>query len=598
VGPIAGSRALVANVPTLGAAVPAGLRNLRRRDIYHNVVLLIVFTAIATPLVFLILGSFSASQLPGKYALSDFTVANYVNTWLVPETYELFVNTFVFVAGSTAMGLVIAAILAWLVERTDMPGKIWVYVGVPITIAMPGMLQAMAWVLLLSPRIGFLNQWLKDVLHLESMPFDIYTMTGMVFVEGLRLVPTAFLMLVPLLRSMDPALEEAAATCGAPPASTIRKVTSRMLAPGLFAVMIYQAMTALEIFEVPGIIGLPAGIHVFSTKIYSIVSSVSFLPAYGEANALGMLYLFIAVIATVFYARIIARSERYATVTGKGYRPRLFRLGIWWRSLAVLFIALIFTASVAAPFAVFVYISLLPYLEQPTLVSSSLFTLANYRQLFQSAIIGKVVWNTIILVVVTSTATAVFSLMISLVVVRSKFWGRRLLDQLAFVPHAIPGLVLSLAFFWCFLRIDSAGVPIYGGIISISITLTVIFMSYGTRVMNAAILQIHKDLEEAANVNGATPWRVTRYILIPLLVPAIAGVWLWSFLHAVRVAGVPLMLSDSSDNEVLAVLMWHMWDQGYIPAVGTLGTLLMLVMAALTLMVNKLGLKRRTQVQG
>src|SRR5262249_54919913 len=152
--------------------------------------------------------------------------------------------------------IVIASLLAWLVERTDIPGKIWIYAGVPMTLAMPGMLQSMAWVLLASPRIGFLNKPLVDAFDLSGPPFNIYSMTGMIFIEGLRVVPTAFLMLVPLLRSMDPSLEEAAAMSGARPSSTLRKVTLGVMLPGIIAVTIYQFTSVLEGFEVPGILGM------------------------------------------------------------------------------------------------------------------------------------------------------------------------------------------------------------------------------------------------------------------------------------------------------------------------------------------------------
>jgi iron(III) transport system permease protein len=202
------------------------------------------------------------------------------------------------VTGSTIVGISVATTLAWLVERTNMPGKIWIYASIPMTLAMPGMLQAMAWVLLFSPRIGFANNFLKWLFDLDEMPFDIYSMTGMIVVEGLRLVPTAFLMLVPLLRSMDPSLEEAAAMSGAKPASTLRRVTLKLMLPGILAVIIYQAMTALEVFEVPGILGLPAGIYVFSTKIYSVLHTAMGTPDYGRANTLAIIYVVLAIGAT------------------------------------------------------------------------------------------------------------------------------------------------------------------------------------------------------------------------------------------------------------------------------------------------------------
>src|SRR5215472_6535087 len=208
-------------------------------------VLLAVALLVATPLAFLVLGSFSTADIPGQFSWTTLGLDNYRQVWLDPDTYAVFGDTLIYVAGAVSFSIVVAAILAWLAERTNMPGRIWIYAGVPMTLAMPGMLVGIAWVLLLSPRIGFVNSLLKDAFGLASAPFNAYTLQGMILVEGLRLVPTAFLMLVPLLRSMDPALEEAASMSGAPPLSIMRRVTLRLMLPGILAVVIYQAMTAL-----------------------------------------------------------------------------------------------------------------------------------------------------------------------------------------------------------------------------------------------------------------------------------------------------------------------------------------------------------------
>lgn len=567
------------------------------RALYQNGIFLLVLIAVAAPLVFLILGSFSTSSMPGSFNFAEMGLINYQKTWLDPALYGLFWNTFIYVAGSTAVGITVAAVMAWLAERSDMPGKIWIYAGVPMTLAIPGMLQAMAWILLLSPRVGFLNKGIADVLGLDSMPFNIYTLAGMVFVEGLRLVPTAFLMLVPLLRSMDPALEEAAAMSGASPQRMLRKISLMLMLPGLTAVLIYQGLTALEVFEVPGILGLPVGIHVFSTKIYSILSSVSFVPAYGEANALAILYVAVAIGATFVYARIIAKSERYTIVTGKGYRPRLQSLGRW-KYAAFAFVMLFLFLSAIAPFLVLAYISFLPYLQIPSAEAFASMTWNNYRDVFKADLIGTVLWNTVLMVAVTSTATAVISFLVSLVIVRSKFWGRKILDQLAFLPHAIPGMVMGLAMLWMFLQVDKVGIPLFGTIWAISIAFTINFMSYGTRAMNAAILQIHKDLEEAASISGAPQYRVMWRVFVPLLLPSFVGVWIWTLLHAIRIAGTPLLLYEGAENQVLAVMIWNMWDEGYVTTVGAIGTMLMIFLLLLTLGLRVFGFGRSAHIQG
>lgn len=549
----------------------------------------VVCFLVFAPLAFLVLGSFSTARLPTDFSLAQMGLKNYLKVYTDPLTYELMGNTVIYVTGSVALGISLAVTLAWLVERTDMPAKILVYAGVPMTLAVPGMLQAMAWVLLLSPRIGMINRWLQDSLGLAEAPINIYSLGGMIFVEGLRLVPTAFLMLIPLLRSMDPALEEAAAASGMRPAATIRKVTLRLLAPGIFAVMVYQAMTALEIFEVPGILGLPSRIFVFSTMIYSIVHSATLIPVYGQANALAMIYLLIAVVTTCIYSKMISRAERFTVITGKGYRPRPQELGPW-KIPALLLASLYLFLAVLLPFLVFLYTSFLPYLQVPSLEALKSFTLKNYRLLAIYGEVGSALKNTVIMVLVTATATVLLSFFISLVVVRSRFWGRRLLDQLAFVPHAIPGIVMGLAFVWIFIKLDFV-LPIYGTIWAMAIGFTANFISYGTRAMNAALLQIHKELEEAAYVSGLPPWRTLRRIFWPLMLPTFAGVWIWVVLHAVRIAGMPLMLYEGSKNQVLAILIWNMWDEGYVPAVAAIGTLLMASLLFLTLLVRSMGFR-------
>jgi len=578
------------STPALHSFPLRGLMTLSRLQLGQYAVFLFVSLLVSMPLFFLVLGSFSTAKLPTDFSLDTMSLQNYVKVYSDPGTFELFTNTLIYVTGSVAIGITISFVLAWLVERTNMQGKIWIYAGVPMTLAMPGMLQAMAWVLLLSPRIGFINKSLQSIFALDQAPINIYSLGGMVFIEGLRLVPTAFLMLVPLMRSMDPSLEEAAAVSGARPLSTARKITLRLLAPGLVAVMIYQAMTALEVFEIPGILGLPAGIYVFSTKIYAVVRSATFLPAYGLANALAMVYLVIALVTTYFYTRMISRVERFTIITGKGYRPRQFDLGRW-RYPAFALVLLYLFLAVLLPFLVFAYVSFLSFLQAPSVAALQTLTLKNYRFLAQYGEVGSALRNTLLMVLVTATATVILSFFVSLVVVRSKFWGRKLLDQLAFVPHAIPGIVMGIAFFWVFLKVDF--LPIYGTVWAMAIGFTAGFLSYGTRSMNAALLQVHKELEEAAYVSGARPWRTLWRVFLPLMMPTFVGVWIWVVLHAVRIAGLPLILYEGPQNQVLSILIWNMWDEGYVPAVAAIGTLLMLSLLLLTVAVRYIGFRRQ-----
>lgn len=560
------------------------------QNLYRNGLLLLVALCVLAPVGFLVLGSFSTSDIPGLIEFDEMGLEPYAEVWSDPALPWIFWNTAIYVVSCTVLGMLLAIILAWLVERTDMPGKIWLYAGIPVTLAMPGLLQAMAWILMASPRIGLFNVAAEQVLGVEEPIFNIYSMAGMVFVESLRIVPTAFIMLVPLLRNMDPSLEEAAAASGANPLSTLRKVTLKLMLPGLLAVTIYQFLTAFESFEVPGVIGMPAGEIVISTKIYLLISQTTFLPVYGQANALAMIYLVVAVLATFAYGKAVARSSRFAVVSGKAFRPQLIKLGrgkYFFIGLVWFYMAL----AVILPILTLIYASFLSTLRAPSWEAVQQFTWANYVAVFQTETITRTITNTLIMTLVASTATCAISLAISAVVVRSSFWGRRLLDQLAFMPSAIPGIVLGLAFVWVFLQMNSFGISLFGSIWSISIAFIVAFLPFGTRSMNAALLQIHRELEEAAGTSGARPWRVMLKIFVPLVMPALVGLWIWCILHSVRIIGIPLLLFDGAENQVLAILMWFMWDEGSVPIVAALGVMLIVFLFIVTLGARWLGFR-------
>jgi iron(III) transport system permease protein len=567
------------------------LAGLRPAHLWPWILFFLMALTVAVPLGFLVLGSFSSGRFLGEIDLSELTLDNYRVVWGSPATHAVFANTMIYAFGAISIGVPLAVALAFLVERTNIPCKIWIYTGVTLCLAMPGLLHSMAYVLLLSPKIGFINKFLMNVFGLTTAPFNIYGLGGMAFVEGLRLVPTAFLMMLPLLRNMDPSLEEAATISGAGPLFVLRRVTTVLMLPGIVAVLIYQLVSTLEVFEVPSIIGMPAGIYVFSTRIYAALHSTSALPDYGKANALAILYLLIAVAMTVVYLKVINRAERFSIITGKGYRPRTIELGSWrWVALALVFVYLL--AAFMLPFTVLAYTSFLPYLQVPSARALQSFSWINYQKILNTDLIGVVVRNTLVMTAVAATLTVVLSFLISVVVVRSKFWGRKLLDQIAFMPHAIPGMVMGLALLWVFLKIDVFGLPIFGTIWSMAIAFTITFVAYGTRTMNAAILQIHRDLEEAALISGASPWSTARRIFVPLIMPTVVGLWLWAVLHAVRAAGLPLMLYQGANNQVLSVMIWNMWTDGAIAQVGAVATIMILILLTLTLLLRTFGFGR------
>lgn len=557
-------------------------RNLIGR-LFPWVVLVILIIMVVAPVFSLVVGSFSLSRLPNEFALDNMGLDNFYTVWIEQRIDLVLWNTLIYVAGSTIFGIVTAAVLAWLVERSDMPGKIWVYAGVPLGIAVPGILHAIAWVLLMSPRSGFLNRGWMGMTGAEGPLFDIYTMGGLIFAEGLRLVPVAFLMLVPLMRSMDPSLEEAAAASGASPLRTTRRITLALLLPGVLAIGIFQAITALENFEIPGVLGLPVNLHVFSTRVFNLIDNIGTIPSFGQANAASIFYLVVALVISVFYLRLVRHSERYSIITGKGYTPRVVRLGKW-RVFALVMALLFLFVTIVLPFLVLLYVSLVGYLRQPSWEAIQSFSFKHYEAVFSQPRVSRAFFNTIFVTLMTATVVTLVSFVISYIIVRTRFVGRYALDILSFMPHSIPGIVLGLALFWLLLQFDAlTGASTFGTLYALVFGFTILFLAYSVRSMSVAMIQVHPDLEDAAKLSGAPPWRIAIRVFGPLLMPTLVGIWIYVAMLSVRFISLPLILSQGGNNEVLGVMIWSLWDNGNISSVGAIGIMLMSFMFILAL---------------
>jgi iron(III) transport system permease protein len=568
-------------VATRPSPAKAG-RNIVAR-IFPWIVLALLAAAVIAPIFSLVAGAFSLSRLPNEFALDNIGLDNFYAVWVEQRIDRVIWNTVIYVTGATIFGIATAAVLAWLVERSDMPGKMWIYAGVPLGIAVPGILHAIAWVLLLSPRSGFVNRAYMDLTGSSAPLFDIYTMGGLIFAEGLRLVPVAFLMLVPLMRSMDPALEEAAAASGASPFRATRRITLALLLPGVLAISIFQAITAMENFEVPGILGMPVNLHVFSTRVFNLIDNIGTIPAFGQANAAAVFYLGIALVISFFYLRLVRHSERYSIITGKGYTPRQVRLGQWRKPAFGLALFFLFV-TIVLPFLVLLYVSFVNYLRPPSWEAFTSMTTRHYEAVFNQPRVARTLANTIYVTLLTATSVTIVSFVIAYIIARTRFAGRYALDMLSFLPHSIPGIVLGLALFWLLMQFDRlTGASTFGSIYALVLGFTILFLSYAVRAMSVAMIQVHPDLEDAAKLSGAAPWRIALRIFGPLLLPTLVGIWIYVAMLSVRFISLPLILSQGGSNEVLGVMIWSLWDNGNISAVGAIGIMLMGFMFALAL---------------
>jgi iron(III) transport system permease protein len=445
-------------------------------------------------------------------------------------------------------------------------------------------LFSIAWVLLLSPGAGVINLALKHALQLDQAPLDVYNLWGMIFLEGLHLTPITFLMMAGSFRRMDPALEEASDAVGAGFLTTLYRITLRVLRPSILGALIYVLISAMESFEIPGVIGMRAGIQVLAFKIY--LAKQESPPDYGMLSTLAILLLAISALLIISYSKFSRDAEKYATITGKAYRAKMIDLGRW-KFFALALVVTYFAVTIILPLLVLIWTSVLPIYQAPSMAALERMSLENYRAVFQISKVGLALKNTLFLVLLAPTITMLICSVLSWVIVKSRGRGRKLLDLLTFIPHAIPGIVTGVALMWVYIFLP---VPIYGTIWILLIAYVTSRIAFGTRVMNAAMTQLHKELEEASYASGGSWFGTFRKITLPLLLPALVNGWIFSAIVVAKAMGSVIMLY-SHDSIVLSVLVWELWNNGDVAATAALGVLLIFGLMGATFIARKFAIQ-------
>ena len=529
----------------------------------------LLLVLIGLPVLMVILMSFRTG-FPGEEV--PFTLENFATVYMTPRTYEVLLNTLFFATSSVFITLLIAVPLVWILMRTDIPFKKTIYVLLTIGILIPVFLRTIAWILLLSPRIGLVNKWVQEAFALSDPPFNLYSLTGMAFVQGVSFVPGAFFMLAAAYRSMDPSLEEAAYTSGVGKLKTFLKINIPITWPAIAGVMVYLFMTAIAVFEVPAIIGLPARIHVLSSLIFTSTTPSTGLPDYGMAGAYGAIMLILGLTLAFLYVRLVKQGKKYTVITGRGYRPREIALGPWkWAALAFVFFYL--CIEVFVPFAVLLWASLLPFLQLPSAEALSSLTFKHYLEIPTHVGLRPFI-NTLILMFSVPTITMALSVLVSWIVIRTQVPFRGFLDTLVFIPHAVPGILMAVGLAYLGLAYRDY-FPLYGTVSIIVLAHTINWIAYGTRTTNSVMIQVHRELEEAGRVSGASAPRVLGKIILPLIAAGVLNSWIWIGMLSYREVTMSLTLLTRS-NVVISTVVWQFWGSGWVPQVSALGVILIL----------------------
>ena len=430
--------------------------------------------------------------------------------------------------------------------------------------------------LLSGPNAGTLNIFIRKSLSLDITrgPLNIYTMWGMVFVSGILAIPSMWLLLLGLFRNFDPRLEEAASASGASRWQVLKRVTVPLMLPGILAVGVYFSIIFIEAFEVPLAIGTTAELPVLSTKIYLLTSRAEEGYHYGAAATFGLMTLLAGVILMVGYLWAVRVSARFAVVTGKGYRPRLVRLGCW-KYLALGGVTGYFIVAVILPTLILIWASLLRYYVPFSLDKLHLVSLHNYRLIFARDDFVMALQNTMITACVAATASMLLASVIAWYLVRRATLMARVLSVLSFMPLAIPNVIIALAILLLY-----TSTPLHGTLPILMLAFVTRYLAFTTRTMHAAQLQIDKVLEEAALVSGAGRFATFVKINLRVLLPALLNGWLWVVAHVVRDFAVPLFLATSS-TLLLANLIWGQWELGSMPIASAYMVVLIAIVVVL-----------------
>jgi len=500
-----------------------------------------------------------------------FTLKNYIRAYTDPTAYPLLLNSFVFGLGSSGLSVIFALTLAWITIRTNAPFRRLFELTAIVPNILPPILVAMSWVMLLNPSNGLINAAIVKLFGVESGPFNIYSIPGLIFVESLILTPLAFLIIAAAMKSMDPSLEESAKTLGSGELGVACRITFPLMRPAILAAATLNFVRAVESFDTPAIIALPARIEVFTTKIWREALG-SFPTNHNLAAAYGVGILAIALVFVYLYRRFTSQVESFSTVTGKGFRPHQIDLG-GGKYLASGFAFLLLVLLVVLPILVLLLVALLPYYHVPTWRTWQTLTLENFRYVWDTSRVHKAFANSFFLALFGATICMLLASFASYITVRTKIAARGILEGLIFIPWAFPGTALALGLLWAYVDFP---IPVYATLWIILIAYVTRFLPYGMRAVSSTIIQVHKELEEASIICGAGFLSTFRRILIPMMRPGVIAGWIILVTIFMREFSATLFLYSPS-AEPLGPLLYFLYLDGMRGRVAAIGLVISLI---------------------
>ncbi len=493
---------------------------------------------------------------------------NFSGLFADPRFYQAALNTIICGLSATIISSMLGLGLAWVVSRTDMPGRRWFELFNLVPFFLSPYVGAISWIYLAAPHSGLVSRLLADTLGLPRDLIPIYGLSGATWVLSLFYTPYVYLFVIAPMRQMDPALEDAARVHGAGFLTTLRLVTIPLLLPGLLSAALIVFVTSAGLFDVPLALASPRGVRTMPTEIFQLVQYPSDL---GRAAAFGVVVMAVTVLLTVLQRSYLDR-RRFVTVTGKGYRPRTIVLRPSGRACALAFEIIYIGCAVVLPTAALVMVSL-SSIWRGTFSAAAL-TWRNFSYVtFDYSLTRQAMVNSLFLAVAGATLGVSISALQAYFVNRSSGRRRTVIDAILSLPIGIPGIVLSLGFLILAIR-----TPLYSTLSIILIAYVARFSPFATRTVAATLATVNPELEQSARASGAGWLQTMHYVLLPLVMPAIVAAWLMLFVIFVRELGATILLyAQGTETISVALVLLSERNSGFVAALAVIQLLLLLI---------------------
>lgn len=544
--------------------------------------LLILGFLVIYPVAMLLLGALTTTNpVVDGFRAADISIGNFTTVLLNPNVAAALVNSLIACGGGTVLAVTIGLSFAWVVVRTNTPCKGLIASAGMLPLFVPPLVAGVAWSILGSPKSGLLNL----IAAKAGIPvhFDLYTMPGMIFVFGIYYAPYVYMFTAAALRNMDPALEEAAEVSGASATRTMATVTFPLILPAIISGMLLSFVVMLGIYGVPAVLGSPANLSLLTTYIFALTAWSP--PLYNTAAAVAVI-LMVVTGGLVWAQQRVLAGRSFTTVAGKAFRPRPLNLGAWRFLTLALAMAYLLVVVVLPSLALFVaaFRKFLFIRDIASLFDAKAYGWQHFIKMFDNPLTVTSIVNSMKVGVITAIMGGIFSFAIGYTVTRSRAPGRRLIDLVTTIPVAIPGLVIGVAYLWAWI-----GLPfgIYGTLLILALAFVARFLPDTVKALSSSLLQIHKELEEAAWICGKGTTGTIATIVLPLARPGVVAAMTLLFILAIRELGSSLFLY-SSGTMVMAVQLLGYYEGGNIGITAAFSLVQMVLLGALITLTNRL----------